>query len=57
MVERFNRTLKERIERYFTENKTKCWVDILQLFSNNINNSVNRSIGVRPIDVTLANTD
>ena len=39
------------------ENKTKCWVDILQSFSNNINNSVNRSIGVRPIDVTLDNTD
>ena len=57
MVERFNRTLKERIERYFTENKTKCWVDILQAFSENINNSVNRSIGMPPSAVTFDNAD
>ena len=57
MVERFNRTLKERIERYFTENKTNKWVDILQDFSQNINNSVNRSIGMPPIKVTLDNAD
>ena len=55
MVERFNRTLKERIERYFTENKTKTWVDILEDFSNNINHSVNRSIGMPPSEVTLEN--
>ena len=57
MVERFNRTLKERIERYFTENHTKKWVDILQDFSHNINRSVNRSIGIAPIKVTLDNSD
>ena len=57
MVERFNRTLKERIERYFTENKTKKWVDILQDFSENINHSVNRSIGMPPVKVTLDNSD
>ena len=57
MVERFNRTLKERIERYFTEYKTKNWIDILQDFSRNINNSINRSIGVRPSEVTLANAE
>ena len=56
MVERFNRTLKERIERYFTEHKTKNWIDILQNFSTNINHSINRSIGMRPVDVTLENT-
>ena len=55
MVERFNRTLKERIERYFTENATKNWVDIISQFSRNINNSINRTIGMRPIDVTLEN--
>ena len=55
MVERFNRTLKERIERYFTETGNKIWIDILQDFSNNINNSVNRSIGIPPSEVTLEN--
>ena len=57
MVERFNRTLKERIERYFTEHKTKKWVDILSDFSRNINFSKNRSIGMKPSDVTLENAD
>ena len=57
MVERFNRTLKERIERYFTENRTKNWISILQDFSTNINNSINRSIGIPPAKVTLENSD
>ena len=57
MVERFNRTLKERIERYFTEKKTTRWVDILQDFSNNINHTTNRSIGLPPVQVTLENAD
>ena len=39
MVERFNRTLKERIERYFTETGKKVWIDVLANFSNKINNS------------------
>ena len=57
MVERFNRTLKERIERYFTEKNTKTWIDILQDFSTNINNSVNRSIGMAPARVNFDNAD
>lgn len=57
MVERFNRTLKERIERYFTQNNTKNWINILQDFSTNINNSVNRSIGMPPARVTFDNAD
>ena len=55
MVERFNRTIKERIERYFTENKISRWVDILADFAANINNSLNRSIGISPARVTLEN--
>ena len=55
MVERFNRTLKERIERYFTETKKKKWVEILADFVSNINHSVNRSIGMAPSQVTLDN--
>ena len=57
MVERFNRTLKERIERYFTETNKKKWIDILQDFSSNINNSKNRSIGMAPSAVNLNNAD
>ena len=54
-MERFNRTLKSRLERYFTENKTTTWFDVLQDFTRNINNSVNRSIGMEPGKVTDKN--
>ena len=57
MVERFNRTLKDRLERYFTETGRKRWIDVLQDFVSNINNSINRTIGVRPKDVNLDNSD
>ena len=56
IVERWNRTLKTRLHRYFTENKTKRWVDILEQFTKNINASFNRSIGMAPDQVTIANS-
>ena len=55
MVERYNRTLKERFERVFTETGRKRWIDLLDDFVVNINNSINRTIGIRPVDVTLDN--
>ena len=54
-MERFNRTLKSRLERYFTENKTTTWINVLEDFTRNINNSVNRSIGMEPGKVTDKN--
>ena len=56
MVERLNRTLKERLERYFYENKTKNWINVLTDFTNNINHSVNRTLGIPPISVTFENS-
>jgi len=55
IVERWNRTLKTRLERYFTETGKKRWIDILEQFTNNINHTKNRSIGMAPSDVSLAN--
>lgn len=55
MVERYNRTLKERLERVFTETGQKRWIDFLDDFVVNINNSINRTIGIRPVDVSLDN--
>ena len=55
IVERFNRTIKERLERYFTENKTKSWFPVLQDITRNINNTVNRTIGIPPSQVTPKN--
>ena len=57
IVERWNRTFKTRMQRYFTENKTFKWTKVLQKFTQNINNSKNRSINMAPADVNLSNAD
>ena len=55
IVERWNRTLKTRLERFFTETSRKRWIDVLQEFTRNINHSKNRSLGMSPSEVTLKN--
>ena len=49
IVERFNRTLKDRMYKYFTANKTKRWIDILPDLVYNYNTSYHRSIKMTPI--------
>ena len=56
VVERFNRTLRSKLEKYFVKNKTKNWVDVLQQFIDNYNQSPHRSIGMAPSKVTDANS-
>jgi transposase InsO family protein len=51
VVERFNRTIKSRIWKYFTANKTTRYIDVLQDFVDSYNNTVHRSIGMRPKEV------
>ena len=46
MVERFIRTFKTRLERFFTETNSVRWVDVYEKISEAINNTVNRSIVV-----------
>ena len=55
IIERFNRTLKSRIERYFTEHNTKNWIDILDQMTSNYNNTEHRSIGMPPMNVSYEN--
>ena len=55
VVERANRTIKDRLYRYFHKNKTHRWVDVIDKIVNNINNSVNRTTRMRPNDVTYNN--
>ena len=52
IVERFNRTLKDRMYKYFTANKTKRWIDILDDLVYNYNNSYHRSIKMTPTEAT-----
>ena len=55
VVERFNRTLKSKMFRYFTFANSRKYVDVLQNFVDSYNKTVHSSIKLRPIDVTLEN--
>lgn len=55
VVERFNRTLKERIWRYFTYTKSKRYVDVLQNIVDSYNRSYHSGIKMQPCNVTLNN--
>ena len=45
VVERFNRTLKTRMWKYFTAKNNRVYIDILQDIVHAYNNSYHRSIG------------
>jgi hypothetical protein len=49
-VERFNRTLKSRMERYLTHNNTRRWIDSLDRIMRSYNNTVHTSIRMTPND-------
>lgn len=55
MVERFNRTLKEKMWRYFTHKNTHNYIDILPELVNNYNNSQHRILKMAPIKVSKRN--
>jgi transposase InsO family protein len=55
IVERFNRTIKEKMWRYFSKNNTYRYIDILENLMKNYNHSMHRTIGTYPANVTLKN--
>jgi transposase InsO family protein len=55
VVERFNRTLKTRMFRYFTHRNSNKWVDVLSDLIKAYNSSYHRTIGMAPDDVTSTN--
>ena len=56
IVERFNRTLKERMWRYFTYSKDYKYIDILDDLVNSYNNTYHRSIKCTPNSVNKKNS-
>ena len=56
MVERVIRTLKQRFQKYFIENNTFKWTDVLQQFVDNYNRTPHRAHGFSPLDVNAENT-
>jgi hypothetical protein len=58
MAERANRSIKERLYRYFTERRTQRWIDVVQPIVDAINRSPNSSIdGKKPKDVSYRNAE
>ena len=52
IVERFNRTLKEKMWRMFSNNGNYKYINKLSELVNQYNNSVHRTISMKPKDVT-----
>ena len=55
VVERFNRTLKTKMWKYFTHANTHKYVDILQDLLHAYNNTKHSAINMAPNEVTLQN--
>ena len=55
VCERLNRTIKEKMFRYFTHKSTLRYVDILQDLMNSYNNTFHRSIKMTPNEVNTFN--
>lgn len=52
VVERLNRTIKNKIYRYMTYRKNYKYIDVLQDLIKSYNDSVHSSIGIAPTNVT-----
>lgn len=55
MVERFNRTLKTKLWKYFTMSLKQEWTKVLQDVVYSYNNSVHRMIGRKPASINREN--
>ena len=55
IVERFNRTLKTMMWKYFYSKGTYNWVDVLDELTKNYNNTKHSSILMKPADVNKSN--
>ena len=57
VVERFNRTLKERLWRYFTKHNSTRYVEVLPHLVQSYNNTYHRSIRRAPASVNVQNQE
>lgn len=55
-VERFNRTLRDALKKYFVHTGNKTWINVLSKLIHSYNNSSHKGLnGARPIDVSSNN--
>ena len=57
VIERFNRTLKKRMYRYFTVKNTLSFLPVLKDLVTGYNRSYHRSIKMAPVKVTVSNKE
>ena len=55
VVERFNRTFKNKTYKYFTAKSTLTYIDVLPRLVKSYNNTYHRSIKMKPSQVTKSN--
>ena len=53
VIERFNRTIKEKMYTYFTANSNKRYIDVLVALVDQYNNTVHSSIKMTPVEASL----
>jgi hypothetical protein len=53
IVERWNRTMKERMFKYFTATNTNRYTDVLQELVDRYNNAKHSSIKMTPVQASL----
>src|SRR5574338_248121 len=52
IIERFNRSIKSRMFKYFTEHETRKWIDVIQKLVDAYNNSYHSSIKMTPTEAS-----
>ena len=52
MVERWNRTMKSKMYKYFTANLTRTYLDVLPEMTSKYNNTYHRSIKMTPVQAS-----
>jgi len=53
VVERWNRTMKEKMFKYFSVNSTRKYIDVLDELVNQYNTTIYTSRGMAPKDASL----
>jgi hypothetical protein len=53
IINRFHRTLKDKLIKYFIANDTLNWVSVIDQVIDNYNNTINRGIGYAPKEVNM----
>lgn len=51
IINRFHRTLKDKLTKYFTATDTVKWIDVIDKITLNYNNTYHRGIKAKPIEI------